>query len=200
MPVPPHLRFSKVFFAYAIFKSNMDKKRVWYSKKYIGLSIRCRVTIRKPLLWIRIGFGLEGLEFWRQKTAKLYSWKKLIFWLKTYFLIKNFKFLIPSPPWWTFTLQEKPSDLKTSSTSNHEISVRYHFKKKIFGSFLPSSIRIRVSAFPMRIRIQPTKINADPCESEYKTITEKQPNTESGTILYPVRLKGTQVANFADVP
>ncbi len=82
------------------------------------------------------------------KTSKILQKKIQIFWSKIVYLF------IPRPPWRTSKLQEKPSVLK------REHPALQNMKFLNFFQFLWLFLR-------SWIQIQPTKMNADPCWSEF---------------------------------
>jgi hypothetical protein len=99
-----------------------------------------------PVLWIRIGFNEDpdpGFPWqkWQNCTART-----------CYIYIKNCNLFIPRPPWRTSNQQENPSALNRENTALQNMT-------NFLAYFCPPGSG---SSFPMRIRIQPTKMNADP--------------------------------------
>ena len=88
----------------------------------------------------RSGPSILCQGFWWPNILKFHSWN---------FSENNFNLFIPRPPWRTSKLQEKPSALKREPPALQTYNYLLFFY--FCGSFLPSCIRI-----------QPTKINAEP--------------------------------------
>ena len=115
------------------------------------------------MLWIRIGFNFQcesgsGSRVLMTKKLKIYSWKRNSNFTDTKCII-----FIPSLHEQAFRSQQR-----TSSTSKQYFS---SFFSPLLGHFwLPGSGS--GSAFPMwiRVRIQATKTNADPCGSGSTTL------------------------------
>jgi hypothetical protein len=115
-----------------------------------------------PVLWIRISFNPDRDPAFLLMRIRIRIRIQKKFTAENFnFFDKNCNLLIPRPPYRTSKLQEKSSSLK-----------REHLALQSFLNFVghfgpPGS----GSGFPMRIRIQPTKINADPCGSGSRSTT-----------------------------
>ncbi len=106
-----------------------------------------------PVLWILSGFTAD--------PDPIFWWLKIL--KSPIFKIKNCNLFVPRLLWRTSELQEKPSALKkrTSSTSNLKFLNFFLFLWIIFALLYPDPHSGSSRSKSVRIRIQPTKINAD---------------------------------------